>query len=87
LVVFLPRRPHHILKNGALSVASQNLERFRLLVLADRHLHDQLRQTADVDAFVALAVRLGTERGCVFTADEVRAALRERRRALLERWI
>lgn len=68
-------------------IASENLERFRQLVLADRGLHAQLRQTADLDGFVALAVRLGAERGCVFTDQEVRAALRECRRAWLERWI
>jgi hypothetical protein len=68
-------------------IASENLERFRQLVLADRSLFDQLRQTAGLDAFVALAVRLGRERDCVFTEEEVRAALRECRRSWLERWI
>jgi hypothetical protein len=68
-------------------IASQNLERFRQLVLADRGLFDQLRQAGGVDGFVALAVRLGAERDCVFTEEEVRAALRECRRAWLERWI
>jgi hypothetical protein len=68
-------------------IASQNLERFRQLVLADRGLFEQLRQTAGLDGFVALAVRLGKERDCVFTEEEVRATLRECRRAWLERWI
>jgi hypothetical protein len=68
-------------------VASEHLERFRQLVLAERGLFDQLRQTADLDGFVALAVRLGAERGCVFTDQDVRAAVRECRRAWLERWI
>jgi hypothetical protein len=70
-----------------LIIAAENLERFRQLVLADRGLHEQLRQTADLDVFVALAVRLGSERGCVFTEQEVRDAVRECRRAWLERWI
>jgi hypothetical protein len=70
-----------------LIIASENLERFRLLVLADSGLFEQLRQTADLDGFVALAVRLGSERGCVFTEQEVRAAVRECRRAWQERWI
>jgi Nif11 domain len=65
----------------------QNLERFRELVLADRELHDQLRAAATRQDFIALAVRLGAERGCVFTAAQVEAALREQRRAWLERWI
>ena len=68
-------------------IASQNLERFRQLVLADRGLHEQLRQAAGLDAFVELTVRLGAERDCLFTAEDVRAALRECRRAWLERWI
>lgn len=65
----------------------RNLERFGQLVLADRKLHDELRATADEQTFVALAVRLGAERGCDFTAAVVEAALRERRRAWLERWL
>ncbi len=65
----------------------QNFERFGHLVLADRALHDQLRATANEEAFVALAIRLGAERGCAFTAPTVTAAIRERRRAWLERWL
>jgi hypothetical protein len=65
----------------------QNLERFGELVLADRALHDQLRATANEAAFVALAVRLGAERGCDFTAPVVQAAVNEKRRAWLERWL
>jgi hypothetical protein len=82
------RREHHkSRKSGDLKIAPQNLERFRQLVLADRSLHEQLRQTSGLDGFVALAVRLGAERECVFTEQEVRAALRECRRAWLERWV
>jgi hypothetical protein len=65
----------------------QNLERFGELVLADRALHDQLRATADETAFVALAVRLGAERGCDFTASDVQATIAGERRARLERWV
>jgi hypothetical protein len=64
-----------------------NLERLGEIVLADRPLHEQLRATPDVETFVALAVQLGSERGCVFTAEVVRNALNERRRAWLERWV
>jgi hypothetical protein len=71
----------------ALRIAPQNLERFRQIVLADPRLHQQLRETSDLNGFVALAVRLGAERDCIFTEEEVRAALRECRRAWLERWI
>jgi hypothetical protein len=70
-----------------LKIEPQNLERFRQLVLADRTLHEQLRRTSGLDGFVTLAVRLGVEHDCAFTDQEVRAALRECRRAWLERWI
>ena len=73
--------------SAALTPASQNLERFRLIVLEECELLAELRQTADLDAFVALAVRKGLERGCEFTGQDVRAALRESRRVWLERWI
>jgi hypothetical protein len=65
----------------------QNFERFTDLVLADCALHDQLRATADENAFVALTIRLGAERGCAFTAPTVTAAIRERRHAWQERWL
>jgi hypothetical protein len=65
----------------------QNLERFGQLVLADRELHDQLHATTDEKVFVALAVRLGAERGCDFTVMAVETALREQRRVWLERWL
>jgi Nif11 domain len=82
-----PHPPTLSEQRGALTIAPQNLERFRQLVLADRSLFEQLRQTADLDGFVALAVRLGAEQGCVFTEQEVREAVRAWRRAWLERWI
>ena len=59
----------------------------RELVLADRELHDRLRATANPPDFVALAVRLGAERGCVFSAPVVQAAISEQRQAWLERWL
>ncbi|MGO8835826.1 MAG: Nif11-like leader peptide family natural product precursor [Limisphaerales bacterium] len=67
--------------------SSGHLERFSQMVLADRQLHEQLRTTADLESFIALAVRLGRERGCELTAEEIRAAVQERRRAWFERWI
>ncbi len=65
----------------------EDLERFVQLVLAERDLLDQLRATAELESFAALAVRLGREWGCDFTAEEVRSAVRERRRVWLERGI
>lgn len=65
----------------------RNLERFGELVLANRELHDQLRAVSDEATFVSLVVRFGEERGCAFTAATVQAALNQRRRAWLERWV
>jgi hypothetical protein len=65
----------------------QNLERFGELVLAERALYDQLRATTDEIIFAELAVRLGAERGCDFTATVVQAAIAGKRRAWLERWV
>ena len=66
---------------------ASDLECFVQLVLADGGLFEQLRQTAGLDGFAALAVRLGRERDCVFTEQDVRAALAERRRTWQKRWI
>jgi hypothetical protein len=66
---------------------SESLERFSQMVLADRQLHEQLRTTANLESFIALAVRLSRERGCELTPEEIRAAVQERRRAWFERWI
>jgi hypothetical protein len=65
----------------------QQLANFRERVLADPELHNRLRAAASQPEFVALAVQLGAERGCVFTASLVETALREQRRARLEQWL
>ncbi len=64
-----------------------DLEHFVQLVLADRDLLEKLRATADLESFAALAVRSGQDRGCDFTAEDVRSAVQERRRVWLERGI
>jgi hypothetical protein len=64
----------------------QNFANFGEMVLADRELHDRLR-AAGGEAFVALVVQLGMERGCVFTPTVVEAVLGEQQRAWLERWL
>ncbi len=64
----------------------RNLDRFGEQVLADPQLHDRLR-AADGDAFPALAVKLAAERGLVFTAAVVQAALQEKWQTLHDRWI
>jgi hypothetical protein len=65
----------------------RNLERFGDLVLADRLLHDRLRATIDEETFVALAVQLGAEHGCEFSAPVVQAVISGKRRDWLERWL
>ncbi len=63
-----------------------DFESFRRLVLQDLQLQAQLRDESDQQEFIALAVRLGAERGCHFTAEEVTGALLAARRAWIERW-
>jgi hypothetical protein len=62
-------------------------ERFRGRVLADRALREALLGESDPSAFVDLVVRLGHERGDVFTAQDVEDAFRAGRRAWFERWV
>ncbi|QSQ25439.1 Nif11-like leader peptide family natural product precursor [Pyxidicoccus parkwayensis] len=64
-----------------------DFERFRRLVLEDLALQDALKATVDVPAFIALARKLGAERGCHFTEEEVREAMRAARRKWLEQWV
>jgi hypothetical protein len=65
----------------------EDFERFRGLVLEDVTLQEALKETADVPAFLVLARRLGAERGCHFTEEELREAMRAARRTWLESWI
>lgn len=73
--------------NDTNAMAQEALEQFCRLVLADAELQAQLWQTPARGEFVALVVRLGAERGCVFTHADVEAALQTGRRAWLERWV
>ena len=57
------------------------------MVLEDDPLLKQLRQTDGLESFAVLAVALGRERGCVFSLEDVPAAVQEARRTWLERWI
>jgi hypothetical protein len=65
----------------------ESFEQFRQIVLHDPALQERLRETTDPRPFVDLVVRVGGERGCIFTPEEVEAALREGRRSWIERWI
>lgn len=65
----------------------ENLERFRQIVLEDDRLLERLRQTGDLESFVALLVELGLEHGCPFTPEHVREAVQAQRRTWLQKWI
>ena len=65
----------------------RNWERFGEMVLAEPELHNRLRAAADQAAFIALAVKLGLERECEFSAPLVQTMINEKRRAWLERWL
>jgi hypothetical protein len=57
----------------------ESLEQFKHLVFGDDALAGLLRAEEDRERFVALVVRLGAERGFVFTAGEVEGAMCEAR--------
>jgi len=61
--------------------------RFRHVVLADGFLQERLRSVTDHDTFSALVVELAAERGFALTTDDLTQAMRDGRRAWLERWI
>ena len=64
-----------------------SLERFRRMVLDDERMFEKLRRAPNKRALIALAQHMGRERGCMFAAADVDDALKEARRAWLERWI
>lgn len=80
-------RPEQVSIKMNRTMAKENLEKFRQLVLEDLSLQEKLRDIKDREAFVALTVRLGEERGCVFYGEDVEDALDASRRAWLERWL
>ena len=63
------------------SVEPSGFDQFRELVLEDEGLQSRLLTTSGHDAFLALTVELGRERGCEFTVDDVESAVRAGRRA------
>jgi predicted ribosomally synthesized peptide with nif11-like leader len=68
-------------------MSQKQFEQFRQVVLEDLSLQKQLRKFIRRDRFVDRVVKLGTERGFQFTAQDVREAMSECRRNWLERWI
>jgi hypothetical protein len=62
---------------------SENFARFRELVWSDPELARRLWETPEHEAFVALAIRLGEERGLLFTSEDVHHAMSSGRLAWL----
>ena len=67
--------------------SEDELERFRLAVLGDPNLQQQLRVTADNESFARLAVAIGREHGYRFRESQVEAALLATRQEWLSKWI
>uniref|UniRef100_B8HQH1 Nif11 domain-containing protein n=1 Tax=Cyanothece sp. (strain PCC 7425 / ATCC 29141) TaxID=395961 RepID=B8HQH1_CYAP4 len=56
---------------------AQSLEQFRLKVLQDPSLSEQLKSVSSLDEFATLAVKLGQQLGYNFTIEEVRTAIEQ----------
>ncbi|ACB77530.1 Nif11 family protein [Opitutus terrae] len=67
------------------SALPPSLAEFHRHVVHDAELLERLAAAGDADAFVTLAVAAGAERGLVFSAADVRAALLAARRTWIER--
>ncbi len=72
---------------GANDLDARGFDRFRELVLSDRTLQETCACETDRAGFIALLVRLGTERGFTFANGDVEDALRAARRSWIERLI
>ena len=68
-------------------MSQEGLEQFYRLVFDEPVLQEQLKAISSREEFVMLMVRLGAERGCDFTREEVESALQTARRVWIERWI
>ena len=63
------------------------LDQFRAAVLEDVSLHEKLRRLDDAEAFIALVLDMGRDRGFAFTAEDVQAAMGATWRVFLARSI
>lgn len=77
----------HIVATGDEDCSPDELERFRLAVLGDLNLQQQLRVTADRESFARLAVAIGKAHGYRFQESHVEAALLATRQEWLSKWI
>ena len=68
-------------------MSAKNFEQFRQIVLQDLPLQNELQQINEREAFISRVIKIGAERGFDFDAENVAEAMRESRRAWIERWI
>jgi hypothetical protein len=68
-------------------VSIQNFLPIQVAVLGDAGLQEQLRAAPDEAALFERVLALGRERGCEFSAEDLRAVVNANRRAWLERWL
>lgn len=68
-------------------MSTEDLARFRQLVLADPTLQRQLRSLPSRAEFVRRTVALAAAEGCAVTAQDVEEGLLASRRNWFERWI
>ena len=61
--------------------------RFRERVHADAALMKKLLAVSQPDAFMSLAVELGTQCGFAFGVEDVRSAMAEGRRSWITQWV
>jgi hypothetical protein len=79
--------PQVIATDASETSATDEFERFRLAVLAEPKLQQQLRVTADWESFARLAVEIGKEHGYRFKQSHVATALLVARQEWLAKWI
>lgn len=68
-----------------ITMSADDFERFRVQVLQDVKLQEQLRQIEDRDLFIQQVARLGQEFGYSFGVEEITAAMQANRRVWIER--
>jgi hypothetical protein len=68
-------------------MSQEQFEEFRKIVLEDSALQERLRDIDEREPFILRVVELGAECGFEFTNETVAEAMRDARRAWIERWI
>lgn len=68
-------------------MSQENFEQFQTLVLSDSALQNRLRSIAERPLFDQRVIELGAECGFELKIEDIETAMRQSRRAWLERWI